>query len=112
MAMTAERSDLVARVSLSRGEVMVQNALRLLGPHGSLQPIGDIKAALGRVMFGTTVDACLWSLAERGLVDLHRHDFPGGMTEAEKARSLKIYPKSGEPTYYIGAAIRNVTVDA
>jgi hypothetical protein len=69
-------------------------------PKGALTPTGDIKerAGIGHI----AADRALLSLAEKGHINLHRHDFPHGMTEAEKRRAVV---HGG--VHYIGAALRS-----
>jgi hypothetical protein len=69
-------------------------------PKGALTPTGDIKerAGIGHI----AADRALLSLAEKGHINLHRHDFPHGMTDAEKRRAVV---HGG--VHYIGAALRS-----
>lgn len=87
--------------SLSKGETLVLETLTGMGPAGSCQSIGDLKARMIKDVTGGLVNACLWALAERGLVNLFRHDYPAGMTKREKSRALQVNDK-----FYNGAAIR------
>jgi hypothetical protein len=67
-------------------------------PSGALVPIGDIKDAIGDPKL---VEAALWSLAIKGLINLLRHDNPALATPAERARMLT---RGG--ISYIGASLR------
>ena len=86
---------------LSVGEKLVLDTLGRMGPAGACQSIGDVKSRLVRMVRGGLINACVWSLAERGLVNLFRHDYPAGMTSREKTRALQV----GD-VYYNGVSLR------
>ena len=86
---------------LSIGEKLVLDTLGRMGPIGSCQSISNVKVRLVRIVQGGLINACVWSLAERGLVNLFRHDYPSGMTSREKARALRVGNE-----YYNGVSLR------
>jgi predicted transcriptional regulator len=68
-------------------------------PKGALVSIGAVK---GKVkMNKATVNICIYALACKGLLNLHRHDYPAGMNTREKARALIV----GD-AHYVGVALR------
>jgi predicted transcriptional regulator len=90
--------DRPMQTTLSPAEAVIMEMLER-EPKGALTSIGAVK---GRVkMAAGTVNLCLYALACKGLVNLHRHDYPSSMNTREKTRALIV----GD-AHYVGVALR------
>lgn len=67
---------------------------------GALIPIRDIRRSAGLPKIA--LDWLIVSASRKGLISLHRHDWPSSLTQAQRDEMIP----SADGLYFIGAAIR------
>ena len=70
--------------------------------NGALVSLRDLRRAATPDMDKPTFDAAVIKLASDGLANLHRHDYPGSLTDGERAAMVP----DDRGSYYIGVARR------
>ena len=78
---------------------------REFGDHGAAVSIPKLREALG-AKDKDSFDRAVLDSASRGVIDLHRHDYPAGLSPQEK-EGMILDKSTGQ--FYIGAALSEAT---
>jgi hypothetical protein len=88
--------------TMSKAQQTIIDTMNALGPRGALIPITDIRDRCD----GPAFNAIMLDLGRRGVLALHRHDYPMVLGPEERDRLIPVATEDWGDTFYVGAALR------